>query len=144
MNETREIKCELAVWQQLAERNYKAEEYSREARKRRMSKANRLVNFFRKNAESIAITVLILATIGMLGYGFTREKEHRYAIAGEDNGIHYIYVTERKCVVTEVTDNKVIVSYKGELYSFYGNGYEVGQKITCKFTDDMEIVGVVE
>lgn len=72
------------------------------------------------------------------------ETENRYAIAREQgNGIHYVYVTERKCEVTEVTDNCVYVDYKGNEYSFsaYNTELEVGDEIICKFTDNWEIIG---
>lgn len=75
------------------------------------------------------------------------KSEPRYAIAREQgNGIHYTYVTERKCVVTEVTDTQVYVAYKGNEYCFYAyeTELEVGDEIICQFTDAMEIVGVVE
>lgn len=140
-------------------RKANAMRYSANAR-RRMSKATRLVNFLKKLAEhttefireyapQILTLLLVFASVVMLGYGFVKEpSEPRYAIASEvqANGNHYIYVTEKPCTVTEVTDTKVYVEYKGNEYSFYAykTQFKVGDEITCRFTDDMKIYDTTE
>ena len=78
--------------------------------------------------------------IALLGVKIAN-TEPRYVKA---DGNCYVYVTEKLCEVTEVTSNYITVSYKGNEYSFHGYDYEVGQEIICQFTDEMEIVGVVE
>lgn len=133
---------------ELYKRNCRAEEYSANARKR-LRKGNRLTNFFRKNAREIISSVLICVVIVMLGYGIVEKvnnTEPRYAIAStrQINGEHFIYITERVCEVYEINDDLITVEYQGNLYDFFGDGYEVGETIVCQFTDAMEIVGVVE
>lgn len=53
---------------------------------------------------------------------------------------------ETDCEVIKTTQNKVFVEYEDDVYSFYGdgNGFEVGEEITCKFSNKMELIGVVE
>lgn len=68
--------------------------------------------------------------------------EPRYAIASETE--NYIYVTEKLCEVVNTSENITTVSYKGNEYDFYGNGFENGEKIICQFTDEMEIIGVIK
>lgn len=60
------------------------------------------------------------------------------------NGNYFVYVTERICEVTEIENDLITVEYNGNLYDFLGYGYEVGEDIVCQFTNEMEIVGVVE
>ena len=110
-------------------RNAKARRYSRNCRKRRIEKMlDRLL------LSGLAL-VSVLAIISIV-----HNIEPRYAIASEHGAMHYEYVTERKCDVVDVSGTIVTVNYKGDLYSFYGNGYEIGDKVICKFTDDYQIV----
>lgn len=111
-------------------RNAKAKHYSRRCRK---AKIRKMVKRFL--ITGIAISGTIAALLFMAA-----QSEPRYAIASERGEIHYEYVTERKCEVTNVSGKKVTVAYKGNLYAFYGEGYKVGDKLICKFTDSMEIV----
>ena len=53
--------------------------------------------------------------------------------------MHYEYVTERKCTVTDI-QNMITVSYKGDEYAFYGDGFHKGDEVICKFTDDFRII----
>ena len=48
------------------------------------------------------------------------------------------------CTVTEINEDLVTVHHKGSFYSFYGNGYKVGDSIVCQFTSEMEIVNVLK
>ena len=75
------------------------------------------------------------------------EYEPHYAIGKPSNGVNYTYVTERKCVVTEITESQIYVEYKGEVYSYYYDKSErqllrVGDVVYCQFTDDWEIIGI--
>ena len=109
------------------------------------------------------ITTEILGTIGSIALAFifaiiiiikVVNANPRYAIPGEDgNGNHFIYVTEVPCEVYEVTNNLVTVEYQGNSYFYKGNLYafkayntelEVGDKIICRFTDDMKIHDVLD
>lgn len=110
-------------------RNAKARRYSRNCRKRRIEKMlDRLL------LSGLAL-VSVLAIISIV-----HNAEPRYAIARESgNGMHYEYVTERKCTVTDV-QNVITVSYNGNEYAFYGDGFQEGDKVICKFTDDYRIV----
>lgn len=99
----------------------------------------------REIITNIAMAIIIIATIVIVCTNATK-TEPRYAIASErqTNGNYFVYVTEHICEVTKTTVDMVTVSYKGNEYSFYGCGYEVGEEIVCQFTDNMEVVGVVE
>ena len=123
---------------ELAKRNARAEAYSASCRKtRRLALAKNIL----VGAISISISISMVYALA------TKEYTPRYAIASETvqpDGNRFIFVTDRKCTVIGTYENEVTVDYKGNLYSFYGYGYEVGEKIVCQFTDDWEIVGVVE
>jgi hypothetical protein len=79
----------------------------------------------------ICITIMILATKSLIGYA-----DKTYANTSD--------TTTEACVVTSVTEDLVTVSYDGNYYSFYGNGYEVGEMIICQFTSEMEIIDILE
>lgn len=127
---------------EIAERNAKATAYSESVQNRRRQSKHFLVNI----CKGIAVVSIVCVTMITCVVAFAK-SEPRYAIANNNgNGIHYQYVTERECVVTEVTDTQVYVSYKGNEYSFYAyeTELEVNDEIICQFTDNWEIVGVVE
>lgn len=111
-------------------RNAKAKHYSRRCRK---AKIRKMVKRFL--ITGIAISGTIAALLFMAA-----QSEPRYAIASERGEMHYEYVTERKCDVVDVSGTVVTVNYKGNLYSFFGDGYRVGDELICKFTDDYRIV----
>lgn len=81
-----------------------------------------------------------------LGWMFVNEytnADQTYAIASENgNGIHYEYVTDRVCTITEITEETVTVEYKGNLYIFYADNtsYKTGEKIICTFNGANEII----
>ena len=111
-------------------RNAKAKHYSRRCRKAKI----------RKMVKRFVITgIAISGTIAALLF-MAAQSEPRYAIASENGEMHYEYVTERKCDVVDVSGTVVTVNYKGNLYSFFGDGYRVGDELICKFTDDYRIV----
>ena len=111
-------------------RNAKAKHYSRRCRKAKI----------RKMVKRFVITgIAISGTIAALLF-MAAQSEPRYAIASEHGEMHYEYVTERKCDVVDVSGTVVTVNYKGNLYSFFGDGYRVGDELICKFTDDYRIV----
>lgn len=112
-------------------RNAKAKHYSRRCRK---AKIRKMVKRF------VIAGITISGTIAALLF-MAAKSEPRYAIASEHGAMHYEYVTERKCDVVDVSDTIITVDYKGNLYAFYGDGYEVDDKLICKFTDDMRIIG---
>lgn len=114
--------------EELAMRNRKARAYSRRCRSNQA-----------KKDRMFAICAGVVFAVVMFSIVACSGTENRYAIARENgNGIHYTYVTERKCTVTEVMDNCVAVSYKGNEYSFYTYDTElkVGDEVVCKFTDN--------
>ena len=118
---------------ELTKSQRKAKAYSRKCEKKRK----------RKERLYAIITGIIGAGL-LFALVSCSETENRYAIAREQgNGIHYVYVTERKCEVTEVTEDLVTVEYKGNLYGFYAHDTElkVGDDVICKFTDNWEIIG---
>lgn len=130
---------------ELAKRNRVAAEYSANVQNR---KATRKHNIAYKATRYALIGVLSAAILaGGIHAISSATREPRYAVATAEkqtNGHWYVYVTERICEVTEISGDIVTVEYDGQLYAFFGYGYKVGQKIVCQFTDDWEIVGVVE
>lgn len=111
-------------------RNAKAKRYSKRCRKVKIQKMVKRCVF-----AGIAISGTIATLLFMASH-----SEPRYAIASETgNGIHYEYVTERKCTVTDI-QNMITVSYNGNEYAFYGDGFHKGDEVICKFTDDFRIV----
>ena len=149
MENTREREIDLTYVKlcnervELYKRNRRAERYSANAQ-RRIQKRNIK---FAKFSEQVGLIILICAIITILAYGFIKEpSEPRYAIASakQINGNHFIYITEKICKVEEIDGDYITVSYKGNEYDFFGDGYEIGEEIICQFTDTMEIVGVVD
>lgn len=121
---------------ELRKRNAKALAYSESVCKRKHE-------YNKEAIFNIAMALCVLAIVLIIFVkAFTTER--RYAVPYDNGAYHYTYVTERICTVTETTNNLITVDYKGNLYSFYGNGYKAGEKIVCQFTDDWQIVGVVE
>lgn len=144
-NELNELN-ELKLWSfvnenyEMSWRNRKATEYSEGI-------ANK------KSKRKAIIFYIIAVAIGVLLMGVMVVKamatENGYYIktnAKQTDGSYYVYVTEKKCEVIEVdtTRELVTVDYKGNAYSFYGDGYTEGEQIICQFTDAMEIMGIVE
>lgn len=90
---------------------------------------------------SLVAGIYIKANIDEVPYaeGYYMETDEQ-----QSNGTYFVYVTERICEVTEINNDLITVEYNGNLYDFFGYGYEIGEQITCQFTTGMEIVGVVE
>lgn len=113
-----------------------------------MRRARRRQEAFRKFLKGLlkftGITVGVVAAV-LLFFYIWLNTEYRYGIRPEHSS-NYIMVTEKHCKVYEVTDTKVTVEYKGELYSFYAYNSElkVGDKIWCRFTDNMQIYDIIE
>lgn len=82
---------------------------------------------------------IVLAALISLASGIMLKANHE-----ESNAQNYVYVSERICTVTDITEDCITVCYNGNEYAFFGYGYEEGQQIICQFTNDMEIVGVTE
>lgn len=110
-------------------RNAKAKRYSKRCRKMKIQKMVKRYVF-----AGIAISGTIATLLFMASH-----SEPRYAIASEHGTMHYEYVTERKCTVTDI-QNMITVSYNGNEYAFYGDGFQKGDEVICKFTDDFRIV----
>ena len=120
----------------IMKRNRKAKRYSKKCARERIGK---------RIEKAIAILGIASFITALSVAGCSAMGNPRYAIpVNNGNGIHYEYVTELECTVTEVTDTLVTVLYNGNLYDFFGYGYEVGEQIIRQFTDNWEIVGVVE
>lgn len=88
----------------------------------------------------VAILLFVALIIGVCIKIYN--TEYRYAISSETE--NYIYVTEKLCEVVNTNENITTVSYNGNEYNFYGNGFKNGEEIICQFTDKMEIIGVIE
>ena len=121
---------------ELDKRNRKAKEYSDSVAKR---KRDTLIT------NIILCMIVLITIIAMIHKAYTYEDSYyKRTETKQSDGTYYIYVTEKTCTVTDVDNGVITVEYKGQLYSFYGNGYENGEQIVCQFTDAMEIVGVKE
>lgn len=127
-----------------ARRNRIAKEYLQEVTERKTkAKAERKSNI-------IAITAFLcvfILTIILFAKAFSGQGYYKRTETMQSDGTYYVYVTERICKVTEVENDLITVSYKGNTYDFFVSDpetYEIGQKIVCQFTNDMEIVGITE
>lgn len=91
----------------------------------------------RAKARKELIKMVVIYTISVLiaAFVFLKAFNADYVYA-TSNG----YVTETRCEVIEVDGETVIVEYKGEEYGFNGNGFEVGDKVQCKFNENMELI----
>lgn len=91
----------------------------------------------RAKARKELIKMVVICTISVLiaAFVFLKAFNADYVYA-TSNG----YVTETRCKVIEVDGETVIVEYKGEEYGFDGNGFEVGDKVQCKFNENMELI----
>jgi hypothetical protein len=101
----------------------------------------------RETVMCIAILVCFLAiVIGVLIKAFTAPNAYyKKTETMQPDGNYFVWVTERICEVEKIDNDLVTVEYKGNLYDFFVSDpetYEIGQKIVCQFTNDMEIVGV--
>lgn len=110
----------------------------RNARAKRYSKRCRKMKIHRMVRRFIFTGIAISETIATLLF-MASHSEPRYAIASEHGTMHYEYVTERKCTVTDI-QNMITVAYNGNEYAFYGDGFQKGDEVICKFTDDFRIV----
>jgi hypothetical protein len=96
----------------------------------------------RKNIIATVVCTTTLAALFMLLLYTKANQDYTYAIASDNyNGVHYEYVTDRVCTVTEINGDLVTVETKnGNLYKFYGDGYEVDDTIICTFNSANEII----
>ena len=87
--------------------------------------------------ELIISSICIITLVFMLN-AFINYANKSYANTSD--------TSTKACIVTEVSENLITVSNNGNYYSFYGNGYEVGDMVVCQFTSEMEmeIIDVIE
>lgn len=144
--ETMNKENELKLW------SFVNENYEMSWRKKRATEYSEEVEY-KKSRRKVMIFTIVVIAIGILLMGAMVVKamttENGYYIKTETrqaDGSYYVYVTEKNCTVidTDTTKGLVTVDYKGTAYSFYGDGYEKGDKVVCKFTNDMKIVGTVK
>ena len=123
-----EIKTDMIV---MVNRNYELKKQQRIAKEIK-----------RKNIISGVVCTTTLAALFMLLLYSKANADYTYTIASENNsGIHYEYVTDRVCTVTEISDDIVTVETRnGNLYEFYGDGYEVNDTVVCTFNSANEII----
>lgn len=118
----------LATQKEIKERNARARAYSKSKRK------------FKKLVKRILKVAAIVGVLFLVG-SKVANAEYRYAVKSE-NELGYEYVTEVLCEIREVNGEIVTVEYKGNQYDFKVDSYAVGEEVVCKFTDNMEIIGV--
>lgn len=127
-----------------ARRNRIAKEYLQEVTERKAeAKAEKKRNII---AIAAFLCVLIL-TIILFAKAFTEQGYYKKTETMQPDGNYFVWVTEIECEVTEIENDLITVSYKGNAYDFFVSDpetYEIGQKIVCQFTNDMEIVGITE
>lgn len=124
-------------------RQRKAMEYIQSIAERKRKRKELVIDII--TVTVIAIAILIV--MSLIIRGITMENSYyKQTDTKQSDGSYYVYVTEKDCTVIETDIEKgiVTVDYKGNAYSFYGDGYIEGEKIICQFTDAMEIVGVIE
>lgn len=72
------------------------------------------------------IILCLLAALISLASSIMLKANHE-----ESNAQNYVYVSERICTVTDITEDCITVCYNGNEYAFFGYGYEEGQQIIC-------------
>ena len=91
--------------------------------------------------ETVALTIIICAifTLPLLA---SAKQDMTYTIASENcNGVHYEYVIDRVCTVTEIDGELITVETRnGNIYEFYGDGYKVNDTVICTFNSANEII----
>lgn len=85
--------------------------------------------------EFVKTVVVCVVTVLIATFAFLKAFNADYVYATSDG-----YVTETNCEVIEIDGETVIVEYKGEEYGFDGNGFKVGDKVQCKFNENMELI----
>ena len=148
MQAQKEIKTDfikmIAERRNLAIRQKAAQEYIAKCKNKRIAKAKR---------KAKIKEVLVLTTLWVV-LGLLLVFKCSYEIIRNANDLHYEntveteisreYPVEAICEIVEVdeTENIVTIEYNGEEYSFNGDRFFVGEKILCKFTQNMELVDV--
>ena len=94
--------------------------------------------------DNVALITIIACFVSIIMASFSNGNDCTYAIADNSNpDIHYVYVTDRVCTVTEISDDIITVETRdGNLYEFYGNGFEVNETVICVFNDADELIDV--
>lgn len=90
--------------------------------------------------ESIIVGAIITIAIFVLYFG-NANTSITYACSNGNYG--YTYRTEAICNITEINpvNETVTISYKGNEYSFYANGYwHKDMKVHVIFNENMEII----
>lgn len=96
-------------------------------------------------AKEIAMISITTIGITMLFLVYAMQSDNRYAVASTEtsNGMHYVYHTDACVEVTNIKENEVFVTYKGDEYSFYTDENStlcVGDDIVVTFNDAMQII----
>lgn len=115
----------------IVNRNYEVKKQQRIAKKIK-----------RNNIIAGVVCTTALAALFMLLLYTKANQDYTYAIASDNyNGVHYEYVTDRVCTVTEIDGDLITVETRsGSLYEFYGDGYEVNDIVVCTFNSANEII----
>jgi hypothetical protein len=89
--------------------------------------------------------VLIPVALAVIIKCVSTNYSYTYAVPSENGGLHYVYYTEASCKVTDVTEDRVYVQYKGNTYSFYysdGTDCKKGDRWIVTFDENMHIIDV--
>ena len=129
---------------ELEERTIPAEKYLTKCKAKRIAKAKRKAKIKETIVLTLLWTILGLALVIKCSNAIisnANDLQYKNTIETE---ISREYPIEAICEIVEVneTENIVTVEYNGEKYSFNGNRFFVGEKILCKFTQDMELADI--
>lgn len=88
------------------------------------------------------LSVIVVCIIFAVSIYANLTKDYVYAVAKENSfGNHYEYVTDRVCTVTEINGDLITVETRnGDLYEFYGDGFEIDETIVCTFNSANELI----
>lgn len=134
----------MKALKELEERTIPAEKYLAKCKAKRIAKKKR-----KAKIKEVLVLTTLWVTLGLLlvfkcSYEIIRNANDPHYENTVETEINREYPVEAICEIVEVdeTENIVTVEYNGEEYSFNGDRFFVGEKILCKFTQNMELVDV--
>ena len=123
----------------LVKRNQKAKAYSEEC-KRKRKRRNDLYDCVVLGAVLLfSIVTFLVCDAGQKANAQNNTTEV-VEIETETELVRYKQIETRTemCLVTNVVNDVVTITDKGEEYQFYGTGFKVGHELTCLFEYDFE------
>ena len=87
--------------------------------------------------------ILLICSIALIEH-FAEQPYTTYVVANE-YGDEYERITNVLCTVETITSDEVVVSYKGNLYSYYCDDspdVAVGDRLWCGFDTEFNLIAV--